>query len=187
MDGRCGGGKAVVTRARAAAAAAAVIAAASAASALTPLGCGSTAYRPPCVMSVPGVCDGPGGQPDGAAAGDASATESGPEDNVLRADSGAPIECSLLDDTTCANQKSCYADEVLSGGTGCLPPGSMLERAGCLVQQDCSPGFVCFDARGQGKICLEICRTAIQPVTCLDVTSTMCVALPRYPGFGYCF
>jgi hypothetical protein len=104
------------------------------------------------------------------------------------ADSGPSLGCSLLDGDCPANQ-GCFADDALSGATSCQPatPGFGLgSRFPCQAQTDCSPGEVCINLKGTGRICLALCRTDIAGGNCVDINSVACVPLASYPGAGYC-
>jgi hypothetical protein len=115
--------------------------------------------------------------------------DAGPQDLnhvVVPADAGPVQECNLLQDG-CAKQGGCYPDDAFSGATTCQPPGVLPVRYPCQLQSDCASGEVCFTVSGTGQECLELCRTDVPASACLDVDSTSCVPLTKYPGFGYCF
>jgi hypothetical protein len=111
----------------------------------------------------------------------------------------AGVGCGLLDGASCPVNQGCYADEALSGGTACRPatPGfGGGSRFPCQLQNDCSAGEACIDLKGSGKICLGLCRTAMDgtggaplgsaTAGCLDLLASICVPLASYPGVGYC-
>ncbi len=108
-------------------------------------------------------------------------------------------ECGLLDGASCPVNQGCYPDEAMSGGATCRPatPGfGGGSRFPCQFQNDCSAGEVCIDLKGNGKICLGLCRTDMDgtggaPVAssaagCVDLAASLCVPLPSYPGVGTC-
>lgn len=116
---------------------------------------------------------------------DAPAPVDSTEDTEDTADT-AGVACALLDPSTCPVNLGCYADEALSGGAICraASPGyGVGTRFPCQLQNDCSPGEVCIELKGNGKVCLALCLSG---ATCLDLGSTTCVPLPAYPGLGYC-
>ena len=96
------------------------------------------------------------------------------------------MACDLFQ-SLCPKQGGCYTDETFSGATSCQPAGAFPDRDPCQLQNDCAPGEICFTVSGTGQICLELCRTDVPASACLDVQSTACVPLPKYPGIGYCF
>jgi hypothetical protein len=109
------------------------------------------------------------------------------------------VACGLLDGASCPVNQGCYADEALSGGASCRPatPGfGGGSRFPCQFQNDCIAGEACIDLKGNGRICLGLCRTAIDgtggpqvgsaTAGCLDLLASICVPLASYPGVGYC-
>jgi hypothetical protein len=151
----------------------------------------------------PAVGDAADGDEDAARNGrtDGSTTDAADGPALVTDSNGTPgsVECGLLDGASCPVNQGCYADEALSGGTSCHPatPGfGGGSRFPCQFQNDCSAGEACIDLKGSGKICLGLCRTAVDgaggtPVGsatagCVDLLSSLCVPLASYPGVGYC-
>lgn len=98
----------------------------------------------------------------------------------------AVATCNLFDND-CPADEGCYTDEAFTGATACLPGAAgNLERFPCQVQSDCAPAEICLPVKGMGQLCLQLCRTDVPGGNCLDLVSSACVPLPRYPGVGYC-
>jgi hypothetical protein len=115
--------------------------------------------------------------------------DAGPIDLGPALEAGPSVVCDLFLGN-CPHQEGCYTDETFSGATVCSPfaAGEEFVRGPCDVQSDCMAGSVCLQVTGEdGKICLELCHTDLPGSSCLDVNSTRCVPLAKYPGIGYCF
>ncbi len=94
-----------------------------------------------------------------------------------------PRECALLTGATCEEGEACYV--IRDRASFCRPAGTATAGEGCVMPNDCAPGFSCVGAF-EGT-CVRNCRLGSDGTDACPSEEGQCRAYPDSPdGTGLC-